>query len=92
MFGLLFQLERVQDSLSALIIWAQVGQVKGKTDNGKGKPFRVLRKYSEWHSVMEVWTLFSNARAVGPYTAQCFWDWACTGAGQSERGTWKRIN
>ena len=48
----------------------------------------VARKYSKWRSVMELWTLFSNTWAVGPYTAQCFWDWAYLGAGQSERGTW----
>ena len=37
---------------------------------------------------MELWPVFDiyiYDWAAGPYAAQCFWDWACIGAGQSDR-------
>ena len=92
MFGLPFQFDCLRDGLAAQMIWAWVGSARVEAASGKKNCFENRESISKWRSVWESRTVFSNAWALGSHTAQCFWDWACIGAGQIKRGTWKRIN
>ena len=88
MFGLPFQFDRFLDSLAAQMIWAWVGSAMGEGGNVKKKiSVEVRRGICKWRLVLVFRTVFSNAWALGSHTAQSFWDWACIGAGQRERGS-----
>ena len=88
MFGSPFQFDCFRDGLAAQMIWAWVGSARVEAASGKKKIcFEDQESISKWRSVLESRTVFSNAWALGSHTAQCFWEWACIGAGQSEYRT-----
>ena len=84
MFGLPFPFDCFLDGLAG----AWVGSARVEAGSGKKVTcFEDRKSISKWRSVLESRTVFSHAWALGSHTAQCFWEWARIGAGQSGRGT-----